>query len=173
MRIVGQCPMSGFHEHVSRSRLFHSALEISFCGEEIRLINLRGEQQERQTTGEKADVIAPSMPLTSVQEADLEGKPMKNTQAPKTTPMRSPTTTSTENSSGQHVLNAASGTLKVTSLRSPTTSTEDSSGQHVLNAASASGTLKMSCSKLRNLSTKLEKARSPIETSWLTATKRS
>ena len=32
MRIVGGCPMDGFHEHASRKRLFEPALNVSYFG---------------------------------------------------------------------------------------------------------------------------------------------
>ena len=41
MKVVGDCSMDGFHEHVSKSRLFQPALNVYFCERQVSLVDAR------------------------------------------------------------------------------------------------------------------------------------
>ena len=43
MKIVGDCTMRGFHEHASKRRLFNGALNTIFSDAHIRVVDLRGQ----------------------------------------------------------------------------------------------------------------------------------
>ena len=63
MRVVGGCDMGGFHEHVSKSRLYQPALNIWFVQDKVCTLDLRipvGQADEDAGVIELAEGILPS-----------------------------------------------------------------------------------------------------------------
>ena len=135
MRIVGGCSMDGFHEHSSKSRLFHPALNVSFWNGKVNLINLRdGEGNQDQPDRPQNEDGTTNGLGRKTDESANEGANKPN---------RSPTVGSN--------LNPHSGSVHHYSVETVTTPS---------NTASPTETSRMTASKLRNLSVRIEKMRS-------------
>ena len=72
MRVVADCSFRGFHEHVSKTRLFDSALGIVFDARKVNVIDLRAQAGGKGSTARQQKQHAPRRQCPPVQRVDSD-----------------------------------------------------------------------------------------------------
>ena len=72
MRVVADCSFRGFHEHVSKTRLFDSALGIVFDAREVNVIDLRAQTGGKGFTARQQKQHAPRRQCSPVKRVDSD-----------------------------------------------------------------------------------------------------